>query len=778
MSFDRFETAMIARKGMTCADAALAPIADPRGLRALCATLALAAGLMAGVIGAAYAQDAAGSPLIVLPIDDGPALSEEAQNNLLDMRIGVDRRRAPRDETEAQADTTLVTSPLRPLHVSDALSGNVLRFNGERHVEAFSMFVADAAVDSELVLSMLSSVNVLPERSEARVSVNGTFVGALELSSFTEFAPARFEVPAGVLRAGHNEVQITTTQHHRIYCGPEASFALWSDIDLSRSGLVVADAAVAAGPDAFLMGLAAQSVQPSGIEIRGADGLGAQRGRWLSMVSARLSNVMAGAPLVYRFTPYWSVEGDAPARARVTFVPGREQRISFRVAADGAQVMVVEYRAGEAPEALPLPDTAFATRAPSPRPTLIDVDREVRLSEFGFNTLRVSQRYHRSDHSFRLPDDWLVLTAAKARIRFDYIYAQGLPEGAMLLLIVNNETIRMLPLRGEGGEYITMFPIDFEARLLRAGVNTLSFEVLLPGEPADLPCAASDGPVLEISDTSSLHVPYSPSMYLPDMGLAFNALGSESLRVNDLSARAYSVEDRIMLSAALARSGAGRAPAYLNLMALDDLGSVPFGDFTINRHVVEDVLLSGAEGAPGAGPAPEEEYNPFVQVRRTEGYTAAFSRIGQSLMDVATEASFWLFPRKGTMLEDWMAGQRGQAVLLQLDATRPDQIWMVRAPGSDMVQIASAMISGRAGSFNGPHGQVAVLDNNGQWQSWVAPDRKPVLLEGWSWQNARHAMGNFVSAQPISYVFGVFFIALISAALALRLIISTREHDT
>ncbi|WP_323037385.1 hypothetical protein [Pararhodobacter sp.] len=122
-----------------------------------------------------------------------------------------------------------------------------------------------------------------------------------------------------------------------------------------------------------------------------------------------------------------------------------------------------------------------------------------------------------------------------------------------------------------------------------------------------------------------------------------------------------------------------------------------------------------------------------------------------------------------------MTEQNGQAALIQLDPTQPNQVWMVRAPGSDISAIASAFVAARTNA-EGPRGQLSILDNNGIWQSWIAPDRQPVLLEPVTLGNVRFVLGNFVSAMPIRYVTGLFFLALISALFALRLVISTREH--
>ena len=127
------------------------------------------------------------------------------------------------------------------------------------------------------------------------------------------------------------------------------------------------------------------------------------------------------------------------------------------------------------------------------------------------------------------------------------------------------------------------------------------------------------------------------------------------------------------------------------------------------------------------------------------------------------------------MLEHWLEQQDAQAILLQLDPVRPTQLWLVRSPDSDISAIASAIVAARTNS-EGPRGQVSVLDRSGHWQNWIAPDRQPVLLESVTLSNIRHVVGNVVSAMPIRYVAGLFFLALVSALFALRLVIATREH--
>jgi len=721
-------------------------------------------------------QTLAQSALIPLPMDTTEQVIDAVEQD----RINADRFDPERSRgtfVEPVAMDPTIVSPLRPLEARGRPAGSAIRFDGENRRLEFALFVPDPSQMRALRVSTLSSINVLPERSRFRAYINDTLIGEGQLGNFTEFGALEFPVGASVVLPGQNLVRIELVQYHRIYCGPEASFALWSDIDLANSGAVLTSSASISGQDGFLMGIAAAAATGSGIEIRGAAGLEDYRDIWISQITQRISAALGGDPIPFRFTEYWSVQGEARSAARITFLPSTSNRLTFRRSGDGAQVMVVEFVPGERPRGLPEFETILPAVNPREQPALIATQTPVAFSDFGFSTTEISTRYARVDQRFRLPEDYVVLTNDKAELALDYIYVDDLPRGAMLLVHINGENIRLLPLRGEPGQLIEQFPVRFEARLLRAGINTLSFESIIPGSPADLPCPTQASPMVAIGQSSTLTVPFSPSMYLPDMSMAFTGLTPLSVQVNDMTLRSFNDDDVVTMRAALS-GGENPETAALNpqlhLLSLDDLGSVPMGGYEFSRRAVETVLVEDAVEIAGID-TPDPQENRLLNITDRGSSTAVLTRGWQWLKTGFEDALQWLQPRSGTLLERWLEDQRGQAILMQLDPARPSQLWMVRAPGSDISAIASAVVAARTNA-EGPRGQVSVLDRNGDWQSWIAPDRQPVLLESVTPGNVRYVVGNFVSAMPIRYVAVLFFIALVSALFALRLVVATREH--
>ena len=202
--------------------------------------------------------------------------------------------------------------------------------------------------------------------------------------------------------------------------------------------------------------------------------------------------------------------------------------------------------------------------------------------------------------------------------------------------------------------------------------------MMVPGDPPDLPCPSYDQPLLRIGDSSSLMVPYSPSMSIPDMDLAFSALTPDSLQRNALSARAYSEQDVLTLSAALARARGDIRPSKLHLVSIDDLGAVPMAHHRADRKLLQDTVLITPEYE--ALVAQQAVDDPFAARRRQDrGITAALSNVWSLVLDKVYWVRDRIFPSNGDQLNAWLAERRGMAVLFHLDPDRPDEIWMLRS---------------------------------------------------------------------------------------------------
>jgi hypothetical protein len=118
------------------------------------------------------------------------------------------------------------------------------RLAGEEASLQFPVYATEAQArgPTKLRVSYLSAISVAPESSELSGSVNGTRVGWTRIQAPGAVKVVEFPIPEGVLKPGYNAVTLAASQRHRVDCSTEATFELWTQIDPSRSGLVVAQA--------------------------------------------------------------------------------------------------------------------------------------------------------------------------------------------------------------------------------------------------------------------------------------------------------------------------------------------------------------------------------------------------------------------------------------------------------------------------------------------------------------------------------------------------------
>jgi hypothetical protein len=386
-------------------------------------------------------------------------------------------------------------------------------------------------------------------------------------------------------------------------------------------------------------------------------------------------------------------------------------------------------------------------------------------------------RYVRLSVDFRLPWDWVLLASQKARLDLDYRFAPGLPEGALLLVKVNGTTVRLLPLDRDGGRTLPTLPISFGARLLEPGVNRLDFEALIPGDPPDAACAPLEGPVLEISEGSRLFVPASPRMSLPALDLSLAALEGEDIVPSDAASPALPPGFLPQVAAALVPPGASarsdaQPPARLTVGTLGDLAGIEAPLVRENLRALEAALDGVSAGADPAVPAAE----PWGEVAERGGWfglptPGEIAALPAQVAGALRRLAFGDTPELGA----WLTGRDAQAALLQPDPRRPGDLWLVLGPAARPDEIARVLAASRD-SPAGPTGQVALYSEAAGWESWTSSARPLRLHEPLTMTNLRAVMGNHATLAPIAFVAGFLALTLLSALVAMAILILTRRR--
>ena len=657
----------------------------------------------------------------------------------------------------------------------------ILRLSGEiAEAQMTVTLPEDTPTDLTLTVALRSSVNNLPEKSNIIVMVNDVQAGTIPLDSIGPFVEHKMAVTG--LIAGANRIRLIARQSHRIFCGPEASFGIWTEIDLGKSGIPVSPLLLPLAPSGLMAALQAQTAGGGAIEVLAdAD----TDRRLIRMVARQLSDSLGYVPRL-TVVPFYAPQMDQTAKARIAIMKAAQPQVSIRRGAGDATVLQIEYAGDAVPDlSLFLPVQQTAVEIPPLTPGV-----KATLASLGAPQIIGNTHYFRRDVSFVLPDDWLLLASQKAVFEINYGFSEGLPEGGLLLIKVNGQTVRLLPLDREGGKILPPLRISFRANRLHAGLNTLTFEMAVPGDPAVMPCAGRDTDMLAVLGDSTLFVPASPKMHQSDMARSLAGLDGFDVTIHSTAAGAAQWQaaslDFEMQFRPLVR---GPHRPSLHIVGMDDVGLIPLGKTGLTRRDLQTALdplplpdliqvelpkpeaptfrLSAEElGAEAAGVDTGQAHSFLGKLAST------FTPGGWAA--VRADAAFRAAVPGSVSLRSWLGRHQGQAILLQLDPDTPDDLWLLTGPDMTLTDLAPKLDAFRRDASHATPAQAAVLGRDGKWVTW-SQNRAPRMLESLSFGNLRTALGNYASWSPLLFTSLSLLFALLSVFPAIVFVLVTRR---
>ncbi|SFD84283.1 cellulose biosynthesis cyclic di-GMP-binding regulatory protein BcsB [Roseivivax sediminis] len=741
-------------------------------MRSRCASFLLAVALMA---------QAAPRPATAqqIQLDNLPGLPEAEQQDPGQWRTPEPfepRGRSTQANPQAETEPEPILLPLRPTRAQLGTDPGEYRIQGQFRTAEFSLLLPEAPTGASFTLTAQSAIDVLPERSEIRVSVNGTPIGTVGPNNFDAPHSDVLPVPDGVLRAGRNVVTLDVRHVHRVFCGPDAAFSVWTDIVLAESGVEVMPDALGTDPLSFLAAAGAELGRSRPVTIRtsGASFPIAEA----APVIARVGDIFGGLPPEIMFEEYYTINEGPPQLARVTVVPSGEMAADlpqFRRGGDGAIVLLAN--SGRYDETGALLLEALPAGETGNWPPLIEPGGPRALSDLGIADIEGRGRYVNEAVPFRLPRNWLLMASQRAELRLDYQYDTDLPDGALLLVKVNGTTIRLLPLdeAEAAGRDLDTLRVPFAANLLHPGINQLSFEALVPGDPPDEACVPRDAPIFRVDSTTELVVPRSPAMSVPDIRRVLEDIRPEGIGMSEAAQASLSLGILPQLAAVYASprtdpEAAATRPPRLTVGIPSDISSMSGDIVQGNGSRLQEVLLTNVVAQTEQvdaweGVNADRWWHIFYDVDRA-------ARLPGEIRDWFL--SIWRGPE--SELGAWLDGRAAEAMLIQPDMRTqdPGALWLIVRPGFDPKQVVASLAASHE-RFEGPTGQVSLFSMETGWSSWHASSRPLGLHEPLTFANARAVVGNYVTITPGRYILPLFTLALFSALVGMGIVLLSRR---
>ena len=382
-------------------------------------------------------------------------------------------------------------------------------------------------------LAFLSAISVMPEGSQAALSINGAVIARTALAPPDAVTTREFAVPAGLLKPGFNAVRLLIEQRHRVDCSPAATYELWTALDAAQTGLLLGNAGgfstpadIAAVPPrrdgasavrlmlagklspemagravkaAQIAALAGRSLQPR-VDIAGSEpetgGLILAIGT-ADELQARLELADLGpvAGPRYGFLP--AVAGRGP-----TFV------VTGNSAAD-LDVALARWNAERLATAATGTETGLRAAAMLAGHAASGASERIALRQTGFSGAEFSGRLFRLGLDIAMPMDFLPADYDRMALNLAGSHSAELGREANILVEVNGRTAATQTLRAGAADDLERNQIFLPLRLMKPGQNRIEILAQAP-TPADETCQvarASSLRRLQILDRSELVLP-------------------------------------------------------------------------------------------------------------------------------------------------------------------------------------------------------------------------------------------------------------------------------
>ena len=421
----------------------------------------------------------------------------------------------PSPPVRQKIDYTPISAILDP-HVGEAvlrhLPNNIqgYRLHGEIGASEWPIYLSETQALRKLSFRVgyLSAVSVMPEASTLTVSINDTIIGETRINAPNKAETVDFAVPPELVRPGFNAVRVSVDQRHRVDCSLRATDELWTQIDPSKTGLLIpgVDAGVrdiadipALPPDAQ-GALPIRAVLPGrtsaanvermirAVQFISAHGRFEQPSVDVGAMAAGDYGVNLVVGLYDDVANLADLNGlgrvDGPRLALLPPTPTRRATIVVTgLTEDDVNSALTAF--GEEPTPHGSQEGLRAAQSfPGYR---VAGGQTLKLRDLGLHSQEFSGRIFRAGFNIVLPADFYPANYAKVPLQLSGGYAAGLAPGARILVSINGRDAVSAPLPANSGGLFKDKTLPLPLGAFRPGLNRIEIAAQVPA-PEDAVC--------------------------------------------------------------------------------------------------------------------------------------------------------------------------------------------------------------------------------------------------------------------------------------------------
>ncbi len=416
-----------------------------------------------------------------------------------------------------------------------------LTLSGEFARRVWSIYLPEqqASLPATLTLGYRNAIVIAPEASKLSIYLNGRMLSEETISATDTPKVLNLQIPAGMLQAGANRIEMRVNQRHRTDCDIRSTYDLWTRIDPAQTYLSFQGKASAAPS-------VAETVRAIGVDSTGqtrfnivAPALGQSAivapllrlSEGLSLLAAMpnqdfvFSGTNSHAPSTGALTigvgtasELQPIFPDLPAAAQSTGIatvvtePRTEQNFVLISGPAWSDIQgVIEGLVAPLDRSASVRRDVISTqRWTAPDAPLLFGGERLPLSQLGVDTIEFPGRRVRTSFTIAVPADFYGNAYGEAQLLLDAAFANTVEPGSHIDVYVNGNIASTVPITSTRGGIFRHLPVKVAMRHMKPGVNTIDIEAIILTKE-DAACApgatASTQPRLAIFNTSEWLMP-------------------------------------------------------------------------------------------------------------------------------------------------------------------------------------------------------------------------------------------------------------------------------
>lgn len=638
-------------------------------------------------------------------------------------------------------------SPIIPVTLKTAQNsmkyihdGYRYRMSGERAVSHFNLWLPKFAITKRFEINFQNSIHILEQYSNIIVELNGKKIIEQKLNGVAkEVTLSSQDIEP---KSGLNSVTIFLEQRHRVFCGPQASFDIWTDINLAKTGFVVTDFQLPSSIEGIAAGIHIQSLHGP-LSLRAAPDLDAELA---TNIAAKFSPVIQQNRARINFKSLWDPVEGYENYFRVLISEPADGPSGLSVSADGA----ILYRITSVKD--PIFEALGQRQNPntSNMPKMIKANQVTSLFDLGYQNTRDVASYGSNRIQFVLPYDWLVLDNRKALLNVSFDYSPLITEQSIFNIKVNNETIYTRKMGDHPNvRSVTEF-VEFNASLLKGGLNQIESEYLIPAKIKEAQCPDFPETFVTLKSGTSLLLPNSPQMYLEGIQNVMPLISRQNTNIEFSSGKDKNVLDPEFKLLLALKSLTVTTPEVLQEASENIADQSAMNVKIINNSDLKQ--LSNENGFFSL-----ESVNNSISMSKDFAENKVYDEEQPTtILQWKSMTSMWERfmespERYKRRVDFWLENNRSQVALLKPNPHK-NEIFVAINPDMVTETAFDALSKANLETFS-PAGALSVLGPDNVWYNWVRPNTAaPRLLEPLSVDNLWLVASNVISIYATEFL--------------------------